>query len=89
MLPEEYRTSDLYFAAFLKTAKCHLKKCDVDKRNKITFVFESNPRIQDLLLGWTNRTEKVSALDYADNIKNLKSLCHMTLEELAKKGREK
>lgn len=85
MGPDEYRTSDLYFAAFLKTAKCHLKNCDIDQRNKITFIFESNPRISDLLLGWTNRTEKVSALDYADNIKNLKSLCHMKLEESKKR----
>lgn len=84
MFNQEYRTSDLYFAAYLQTAKCKLTGSEIDDNHKVTFIFEENPRIKDLLLGWTNRTEHVCALDYADNIKNLKAICFMTKEESRK-----
>lgn len=74
MFEEHYETNDLYYAAFLKSAGCNL----VDFRNqsgKITFVFENTPRIKDLMLDYSNRKAQISALDYADNIRNLKSIC--------------
>ena len=74
--PQTYETSDLYFAAFLKTAKCKIVRFNKVSDSKVIFIFEWTPHIDDLSLEWTNRTAQVSALDYADNIRNLKSQCH-------------
>jgi len=74
-----YSTNDLYFAAFLKTAGCKMARHE-KQGNRIIFVFEEAPMIDDLMNEWYSREAKVDALTYADNIRNLKSLCHMVLK---------
>ncbi len=76
---ELYKTSDLYFAAFLKSAGLDLLTSEVlDK--KVVFVFEKIDLIKDLKREYFNRTARVSALTFVDEIRNLKSLTHMTRE---------
>ena len=49
------------------------------ENNRVYFVFDTSiANIEELKLGWFNKTAKVAALPYADNIKSLKSVCHMT-----------
>ncbi len=74
----EFRTSDLYFAAYLQTAGVEMKKTERDTDNgKIYFVFDTSIcNIEELKQGWFNNTAKVPANPFAFNIKTLKSLCH-------------
>lgn len=76
---DEFRTSDLYFAAYLQTAGVEMKKTERDKdTSKIYFVFDTSiANIEELKQGWFNNTAKVPANPYAYNIKTLKSVCHM------------
>jgi len=69
----QYRTSDLYFAAFLKTAGVILIDA-VKEEGRTQFVFEKSDSIPDLKRGFFNRSAKVVALDYADDIRSLKSM---------------
>lgn len=79
-----YKTNDLYFAAFLKTAGCNMLKPE-RQGNRIWFVFEETPMIEDLMTEWMTRNAKVDALSFADNIRNLKSTCHMLLKNESRK----
>jgi len=75
---DEYRTSDLYFAAYLITAKCVLKRTDkVDRR--VFFIFDKAPFLEELNREYFNGQAKVSAQPYAAQIKNLKALTHNLL----------
>lgn len=69
----QYRTSDLYFAAFLKTAGVPLID-SVKTDGRTYFIFEKQDSIPDLKRGFFNRTAKIAALDYADDIRSLKSM---------------
>lgn len=74
---DTFRTPDLYFAAYLQTAGVDLKRTDREN-NRVYFVFDSSiSNIEELKTGWFNKTAKVPALPFADNIKSLKSVCHM------------
>ena len=76
---ELYKTSDLYFAAFFKSAGLDLLTSEVlDK--KVVFVFEKIDIIKDLKREYFNRTARVPALTFVDEIRNLKALTHMTRE---------
>lgn len=76
-----YRTSDLYFAAFLKTAGVPLlPETDRDGR-RIFFLFEWMDSIAELRAQYFNRAAKVSALSFVDEIRSLKSLTHLKLED--------
>jgi len=68
-----YRTSDLYFAAFLKTAGVPLVDA-VKEGGRTYFIFERSDTIPDLKRGFFNRSAKVVALDYADDVRSLKSM---------------
>lgn len=71
-----YRTSDLYYAAYLKVAGVPL--IDTEREGqRVFFVFENSPTIKDLKTEYFNRTSKVPALSYADEIRTMKSLTHM------------
>jgi len=71
-----YRTSDLYFAAYLRVAGVPF--VDTQREgSRVFFVFEKNDNIRDLKAQYFNRTAKVPALTYADDIKTMKSLTHM------------
>ena len=75
---KEFRTPDLYFAAYLQTAGVELKRSDREAGNRMYFVFDTSiANIEELKVGWFNNTAKVAAQPYANNIKSLKSICHM------------
>lgn len=71
-----YKTADLYFAAFLKTAD--VKFLDTEREgDRVFFVFEKTDNIRDLKAQYFARTARVVALSYADEVKALKALTHM------------
>jgi len=70
-----YETSDLYYAAYLKTAGVLLQET-VRRGGRVFFVFENQPTIKDLKTQYFNRQSKVAALTYADEIKAMKALTH-------------
>lgn len=72
-----YYTTDLYFAAYLQVAGAPMQKAS-KTGGRISFVFNCDVvNIEELRTAWFNQTGKVSALAYANTIKNLKHLCHM------------
>jgi len=77
---DEYRTSDLYFASYLKVAGLELTATEKDGR-KVVFVFKKTDFIRDLKKEYFNKTAKVSALNFVDEIRNMKSLTYMTKNE--------
>lgn len=75
--PGEFRTADLYFAAFLQVAGVRMIRADRDG-TRLYFVFDSTvSNIDDLKVGWLNDTAKVAAQPYAHTIKSFKSMCHL------------
>ena len=72
-----YRTSDLYYAAFLKTAGVPLKRVDREG-SKVFFVFEKSDSIGDLQIDYFNRRAKVPALTFSDEIRHMKSLTFLS-----------
>jgi hypothetical protein len=75
--PKDFRTPDLYFAAYLQTAGVEMTRTDREN-NRVYFVFDTAiADINELKTGWFNNTAKVAAQPYANAIKSLKSICHM------------
>lgn len=72
-----YRTSDLYYAAYLKVAGVKLNGTDRDG-GRVYFVFDEGDgqSLRELRDQYYNRTSKVAALTYADEIKVMKALTH-------------
>lgn len=73
---KEVRTSDIYYAAYLKVARVPYIRSDREG-NRVIFVFEKTPMNEDLKRDYFNRVAKVPALDYADEVKNMKTLTHL------------
>lgn len=73
-----YRTSDLYYAAYLKVAGVMLLETEREG-GRVYFIFDHAPGIPDLKQQYFNRTSKVAALTYADEIKAMKALTHDTM----------
>lgn len=72
-----FKTSDLYYAAFLKTAGFELVELAKEKNRKL-FVFEDGSGlIVKTQTDYVNGTSKVSAKDLIDNIRALKTLINM------------
>ena len=74
----DYRTSDLYFTAYLVTAGCILTKTE-KQGNRVFFIFEHIALIDELKLQYFNGEAKVKAQHFASQIKNLKSLTHQVM----------
>lgn len=75
---KDFRTPDLYFAAYLQTAGVELKKTEREGNNRVYFIFDASiANIEELKVGWFSNTAKVPAQPYANNVKSLKSICHM------------
>ena len=74
----EFRTHDLYFAAYLQTSGVPLSTTQRESGGrKVAFVFDvSAVNVQELKNGYYNQSGRIPALPYANNIKNLKALCH-------------
>lgn len=74
----EFRTSDLYFAAYLQVAGAPMARTDRNGSGKVHFIFDTSVvNINELKNAWFNMSGKVPALPYANAIKSLKSICHM------------
>lgn len=77
----EYKTSDLYFSAYLKVAGVELLGTE-KSGNKVIFIFRKVDSIRDLKKEYFNRTAKVVALSYVDEIRSMKSLTYMTKQDI-------
>lgn len=76
--PDEFRTSDLYFAAYLQVAGVQMSKTERNGNGKVSFIFDASvSNIEDLKTAWFNQSGRVPGLLYANAIKTLKSVCHM------------
>jgi len=72
-----FKTSDLHFAAFLKVAEVPFLEAKADPgERRVYFYFEAIADILDFKRDYFNRTAKVSALTFGEEIKALKSLIH-------------
>jgi len=73
----EYSTTDLYFAAFLKSSGVKLLRTERDKNDfkRIYFIFDKLGTFDELKLSWQNDTGTVLAQTYANSIRHLKSIC--------------
>lgn len=74
--PPRYKTADLYYAAFLKTAQVEFLGTEKDG-SRLLFVFVGSEGIRDLKNQFFTRRAKVPALTYADEIKVLKTMTHL------------
>lgn len=72
-----YRTSDLYYAAYLKVAGVPFIETERDG-GRVQFVFQFIEGLRELKAQYFNRTSKVSALSFADEIRSMKALTHMS-----------
>lgn len=77
-VPNEYKTSDLYLAAYLQTAGVEMKRTDRESTSsKVFFVFDTTlANLAELQQAWYSNTGKVAAQPYAFAVKSLKSLVH-------------
>ena len=71
----EFRSPDLYFAAFVQSSDVQMIRTDREK-GRVFFVFEHTEALDELKRTWFNGTATVKAQQYASAIKNLKALCH-------------
>lgn len=72
----KYRTSDLYYSAFLKVAGVTFVETEKEG-DRVFFVFESTEGLRDLRNQYYNRTAKVVALTFVDEIRTMKNLTHL------------
>jgi hypothetical protein len=72
-----YKTSDLYFAAYLKTSGLELLKTEMEG-SKVVFVFEKPESFKELKRSYFNRTSRVPALTFVDEVRSMKALTYMT-----------
>lgn len=70
-----FSTSDMYFAAYLSVAGVRFIEA-VRENGRVQFLFENSEGIRELKREYFNRQGRVSALDYADQIRSMKSLVH-------------
>jgi hypothetical protein len=74
----DFRTSDLYFAAYLQVSGAGLQKTEREQGGKVFFCFDGSvANIEELKSAWFNHSGRIPALPYANAIKSLKSICHM------------
>lgn len=74
---DTYQTSDLYYAAYLRVAG--VAYVGTRRENgRVFFLFENSSSLRDLKDQYFNRVAKVSALTYADEVKAMKALTHMS-----------
>jgi len=71
-----YRTSDLYYAAYLKVAGVSFVGT-AREGGRVYFLFEEGPvSIRELKQQYYNRAGKVAALTFVDEIRVMKGLTH-------------
>lgn len=74
-----YRTSDLYYAAYLRVAEVPF--LGVEREGKrVVFLFDStDASLSDLKRGYFSDTARVPALSYVQAIRSMKALVHKAL----------
>jgi hypothetical protein len=78
-IAQVFKTHDLYFAAYLLTAGVQMERSERGPNGKVAFVFSPTlGNIPELKDAYFNNTGRIQALPYANAIKNLKAVCHMT-----------
>ena len=77
---DKYRTSDLYYAAYQKVAGV-LFTGTIREGSRVFFEFEHTEGLKDLKTQYFNRSAKVPAASYADEIRSMKALTHMAEQE--------
>lgn len=75
-----YRTSDIYFAAFLCSLDFQLEATENEKNpeghKKVVFVFKvTDDHLRRAKTGYFGGTATVKARKFVDNIRSLKSMC--------------
>ena len=74
---KKFKTSDLYFAAYLKASAVPLLETELQGRKKVVFVFDNSMNnVDDLKRQYFNRQAKLPALTFVDEIRAMKSLTH-------------
>ena len=76
----KYKTSDLYFSAYLKTAGVRFIGTEREGQ-KVFFLFEKTDMIRDLKREYFNRTARIPALNFVDEIRNMKSMTYRVRQE--------
>jgi hypothetical protein len=72
----QYRTTDLYYAAYLKVAGVRFVET-VRENGRVYFVFERQEGLRDLKNQYYARVPiKIAPLSYADEIKAMKTLTY-------------
>lgn len=73
----KHSTSDIYYAAYLKVAGVEFLGTE-KKDGRVFFLFDSpDPGVlRDLKNQYFNRTAKVVAMSYADEVRAMKNLTH-------------
>lgn len=70
----EISTQDIYFVAFLLTNDQKIKNFEkADAR--VVFSFDDSDELKGLTTQWMNKEAMVNAIDFADNLKHVKSMC--------------
>lgn len=72
---KDFRTKDLYLAAYLKATGLDFEDT-VRMNNEVYFIFDFDENIEEKKKQYFSREGEVSALDYADELRALKTLCH-------------
>lgn len=75
-----YRTSDLYFAAYLRAMNVPFMETQREGK-RVFFVFSKTPEIRSMKKSYFNGTSNVGALRFANEIRNMKSLTHVSMME--------
>ena len=76
---KSFRTADLYYAAYLSVAGVDLLDARKEDR-RVYFYFADEGQITDLKKQYHRRQSKVSALTYAEEIKNFKNQTHEIMQ---------
>jgi hypothetical protein len=72
----EYRTSDLYYAAFLKASGLTMIRTE-KKGPKVQFIFQVDEDLELLKQGWATQEADVNAQAFTHAIRSLKALCFL------------
>ena len=75
-----YRTSDLYFAAYLRAMNVPFTETQREGK-RVYFVFSKIPELRSMKKSYFNGTSNVGALRFANEIRNMKSLTHVSMTE--------
>lgn len=75
-MPDYHTTTDLYYAAYLKTMGVPFE--GIERTHKtVTFLFDPEEgEIDELVIGYYNRTIEVPALQLVEEIKVMKAMIH-------------